>query len=80
MKRVRVPCTRCKGCGTVELNGVYADTLKALAKSGETWAAALSRVMGCEATAMNSRLEQMEMKGLVTSRRYGRRRFFKVAG
>lgn len=73
-------CPYCKGRGTVELTGEYAVTLEFMRKvGGEIWAAELARNMGIAPTAMCNRLAALEADGFVTSRRFGRRRLFKVA-
>lgn len=77
----RVPCGHCRGCGTVEVTGVYADTLALLRKQqDEVSGAELARVAGCKATAMCNRLARLERMGLATSRKYGRERLFKAKG
>lgn len=74
----RCPC--CRGSGQVALTGVYLDTLTLLAKQGkEMTGAELSRLAGCKETTMNQRLDQLERKGLLVSRTYGRKRLFRVA-
>lgn len=74
-----VPCTHCGGTGRIELTGVFADTLDLLRRQKvEVTAADLSRLDGCAATAMSMRLGRLEGLGLVTSRRYGRLRLYRV--
>ena len=74
---VRCPC--CSGNGVIELTGVYLETLVLLRQQDEEVTAAdLSKRDGCNATAMNNRLAALERLGLATSRRYGRKRLFKV--
>lgn len=72
-------CPHCKGSGAVELNGVYAETL-ALLRSSPTpiSGAALARLAGCQATAMNNRLTALEHLGYASSYRYGRERRFQA--
>lgn len=76
MPRIVVICSTCQGAGKVDLNGVYADTLKLLRKCGEATGAELARIDGCAATAMNNRLAALERHGLARSRRYGRKRLY----
>lgn len=76
----RVRCPHCRGAGEVELTGVYAETLALLRRHGkEASGAALARLDGCKATAMNNRLAALERLGLASSRRYGRERLFRPA-
>ncbi len=75
MKR---PCPCCGGTGTIDLTGVYADTLKLLRRTGEATGAALARADGCKASAMNNRLAALERMGLAQSRRYGRERLYRA--
>ncbi len=76
---ITVCCGHCKGRGYVELDGVYLDTLALLVRHGsEVTGADLAREAGVKATAMNNRLAALECHGVATSRRYGRKRFFKA--
>lgn len=80
MTAVMVTCPCCCGAGVVELTGVFADTLafvRGLAR--ETTGAELGRLLGIERTAANNRLAALEKKGLLASRRHGRRRLYRVA-
>ena len=77
-KHNKVKCTRCNGTGKRPLTGVYAATLDLLRQQGESTGAFLSRIAGCEATAMNNRLSMLEQLGAATSRRDGRERIFKA--
>lgn len=74
----KVKCKCCAGTGSIELTGVYADTLALLRKAGETSGASLAKVAGCKSTAMNNRLAALEGHGLATSRPYGRLRLFRA--
>lgn len=72
-----IPCECCRGTGVRELTGEYAATLARLRElGGERTGAELARLMGVKATAMNNRLAALERLGLVTSRRWGRKRLF----
>jgi DNA-binding transcriptional ArsR family regulator len=75
-----VKCKFCNGNGKMELTGVCAETLDLLDATGEASGADLAKAAGCKATAMNQRLSYLENHGLATSRRYGRKRLFKVKG
>lgn len=75
---ILVRCTCCRGTGTVELTGEYLETFRALQAAGETWGARLAAILGCKPTAANNRLARLKEKGLVISRRYGRRVFYRV--
>lgn len=76
---VTVPCPMCEGCGRIELTGEYRETFEVLRAMGrEANGVELAALMGVKPTAMNNRLASLERHGLVTSRRYGRRRLFKV--
>lgn len=71
----RVKCPHCQGAGTVELTGVYAETLAILKRhSGHPPlnGAALAVIAGCEPTAMNNRLKALEKHGLAIGQRFGR--------
>jgi len=73
----QVQCSCCGGTGTVALTGVYFDTLGLLRKQKEEiHGAALARIAGCNATAMNNRLAYLEENGFVTSCVYGRKKLF----
>lgn len=74
-------CPHCAGKGTIELTGIYAETLTLLRQQRrEVSGADLARVAGCKATAMCNRLAALERHGLAVSRRYGRKRLFRVKG
>lgn len=75
---MRIRCGYCQGRGTRRLGQVYAETLLLLRQVGPSWAAKLARLAGCEATAMNNRLESLEKMFLVKSRRQGRKRIFEA--
>jgi hypothetical protein len=56
-KSVRVRCKSCKGRGSIELSGVYRDTLELLrSQESECTGAQLALISGCKAPAMNNRL------------------------
>ena len=70
-------CRRCGGHGTVALNGVHAETLAYIradgyGRNGAEWA----RLIGCEHTAMNNRLDWLEKHGFLASRQHGKSRIF----
>jgi hypothetical protein len=67
-----VQCTHCGGTGTVELTGVYAETLRLLIANPGRNGAELARIAACNATAMNNRLAALERKGVASGTRYGR--------
>ena len=73
-----VKCKACGGTGTIELTGVYAETLALLRSSGEISGAALARTAGVKPTAMNNRLAVLAKHGLARSRPYGRQRLYKA--
>jgi hypothetical protein len=80
MKAVRVVCKCCKGEGSIELTGIYAETLFVLSRqTEEVSGAALARVVGCNNTAMCNRLKALEGHGLAVSRPYGRKLLWRVA-
>jgi hypothetical protein len=80
MTTVRVRCQRCHGTGSIELTGIYRDTLELLrSQKGECTGAQLARISGCKGTAMNNRLAALERHGLAVSRRYGREKLFRFA-
>ena len=73
-----LPCSHCQGSGLVELTGEYLTTLLRVRDLGrEVTGAELGRLMGVKGPAMNNRLARLERLGLVTSRRQGKRRFFR---
>jgi|HubBroStandDraft_4_1064222.scaffolds.fasta_scaffold00070_5 DNA-binding transcriptional ArsR family regulator len=73
------PCPRCKGAGTIEFDGVWSDTLRALKRqSREINGADLARIIGANPTAVNNRLTALERMGLATGRVYGRQRLWKA--
>jgi hypothetical protein len=67
-----VLCTHCGGTGTVELTGIYADTLTLLIRHPGLNGAELAEIAGCKPTAMNNRLISLERKGVANGTRYGR--------
>jgi hypothetical protein len=67
-----VECTHCGGSGSIELTGVYAETLNLVILHPGRNGAALAGIAGCEPTAMNNRLRAMERRGVVTGKRFGR--------
>ncbi len=75
---MRRPCPCCGGTGSVELTGIYSDTLALLRRAGEATGAALARADGCKGPAMCNRLAALERMGLAQSRRYGRERLYRV--
>ncbi len=76
---VTIRCHLCNGTGHALLTGECLTTLIALAeRTGETTGAELAKSMGVKATAMNNRLAALERHGLVTSRRWGRKRLYKA--
>lgn len=72
-----VQCTHCGGSGSIELTGVYADTLNLLIRHPMKNGAALAKLAKCKATAMCNRLKAMERLGVVVSKRHGRQLFWK---
>ena len=91
MSNVKIQCGHCGGSGEVEITGVYAETMEYARTytrvslrlpnvvSPEFTGALLAQAYaGCKASAMNNRLARLEQLGLLTSRRYGRVRLFKV--
>lgn len=76
---VLIPCSHCRGTGSVEFTGEYADTLAILRNlGGEVTGAELSRQFGIAPTAMNNRLVILERMGLAVSRAYGRKKFYRA--
>ena len=72
---IRIKCSRCKGRGTVELNGAYFDTLTVLASHDDPISGAeLAREMDVSSTAMCNRLVALERLDLIEGARYGRER------
>lgn len=71
-----VECTHCHGSGSIELTGVYAETLNIVIRFPNRNGAALAKIAGCEPTAMNNRLTGLEKKGLVMGRKHGRQIFW----
>lgn len=77
MSADRVPCKCCRGTGSVEFTGVYADTLALLHKHGkEVTGAELGREAGVKGEAMCNRLARLEELGFAKSRTYGRERLY----
>lgn len=74
-----VPCPRCCGKGTVELNDVLTRTLALLRRQkAEINGAALARLDGCGPNAMDNRLVDLERAGLASGRRNGRERLWRA--
>ena len=71
-----VVCGHCYGTGSVELTGVYAETLGLLIRHPGLNGAALAAKAGCKATAMNNRLTALERHGVATGKRHGREIFW----
>jgi hypothetical protein len=65
-------CTHCQGTGTIELTGVYAETLTLIIRRPGLNGAELAKLAGCNGTAMNNRLKALERHGLATGTRFGR--------
>ena len=72
-----VQCPHCGGTGTVELTGIYADTLRLLIRRPGLNGAALAKIAGCKATAMNNRLKALEGHGVAEGEQYGRQIIWK---
>lgn len=72
-----VVCTHCGGTGTVELTGVYAETLSLVIANPGKNGAALAALAGCQATAMNNRLTALERKGVIAGDRHGRQKLWR---
>lgn len=79
-KTCHVVCTHCMGTGTVELTGVYADTLSLVIANPGKNGAELARLAGCNATAMNNRLVSLERKGVAIGTKHGRQTTWKHKG
>ncbi len=67
-----VVCKHCGGTGSIELTGVYADTLRLVIRYPKRNGAALAKRAGCKATAMNNRLKALERHGVVVAEIHGR--------
>lgn len=77
--QIKITCCQCQGTGQVPLASCYAESLKLLESLGrEATPAELSKRTGTTATAMNNRMTYLESRGLVRSRRDGKRRLFSV--
>jgi predicted transcriptional regulator len=76
MRHITVPCGHCGGKGRIPLTGVYAATLELLRLHGPVNGAALARLDGCKATAMNNRLAVLATYGLVACKRNGREKLY----
>ena len=77
--RPEVPCPCCKGTGKVEMSGVYGKTWALLKRQRrEINGAALARLAGCQATAMNNRLVRLQKLGLAIGRWHGRERLWRA--
>lgn len=70
--RAYVQCTHCGGTGTIELTGVYADTLGLVIRNPGLNGAELAKLSKCEATAMNNRLNALQRLGVASGQKYGR--------
>jgi hypothetical protein len=76
---VMVACPCCGGEGWVELTGTYRETLVLLKRQrAEVNGAALAKLCGIKATAMNNRLIYLERLGLAVGRRNGRERLWRA--
>lgn len=74
-----IPCGHCRGTGRIELTGIYAETLALLKKQRKPLnGAALAKLAGCKATAMNNRLVALEKHGLAEGILYGRERLWRA--
>jgi hypothetical protein len=67
-----VVCGHCEGTGSVELSGVYAETLGILIGHPDLNGAALAELAHCKPTAMNNRLKALERHGVAIGKRFGR--------
>lgn len=67
-----VVCTHCNGTGAIELTGVYAETLILVISNPGLNGAALAKLAGCKATAMNNRLNALERHGVAEGKQFGR--------
>jgi hypothetical protein len=76
--KLTTTCNHCKGTGTVEVTGVYLETLHGLRRltkaHGYTTAAKSAEWFGCSATALNNRLSWLERHGFASSTKFGRER------
>ena len=80
----RIKCSCCNGKGTILLTGVYAETLKILRRlcrkpprhGGYCVANVHQDLFGCNATALNNRLDYLEKQGFAKSYKFGRQRRF----
>ncbi len=72
-----VVCTRCCGTGSIELTGVYAETLALVIRHPGLNGAALAKKAGCQATAMNNRLKALERLGVAVGKKFGRQIIWK---
>lgn len=68
-----VVCTHCGGTGSIELTGVYAETLGLLIRKPGLHGAALAKLAGCTGEAMCNRLKALERQGLAVGKRHGRK-------
>lgn len=76
MSKARVICTHCRGSGSIELTGVYAETLDLVVRNPNFNGAELAASAGCKTTAMNNRLVALERMGLICGKRFGRMRIW----
>lgn len=68
MKRPLVPCSRCEGCGKVELPYELWQTLQLVARNRSVTAIEVHRLLrmgGSSTTAANNRLEDLRRLGLL---------------
>lgn len=75
---IKVVCSRCKGVGSLVLNGCYMDTLVALASHEPITGSGLAQEMGIAGNAMCNRLVALERLGLARGERYGRTRTWRI--
>lgn len=71
-----VVCTHCGGTGSIELTGVYAETLALVIRHPGKHGAVLAAIAKCKPCAMCNRLKRLEALGLVSSKRFGRKLFW----
>lgn len=72
-----VVCTHCGGTGSIELTGVYAETLALVIRKPGLNGAALAKIAKCKACAMCNRLVALERMGLVYAQQHGRQRLWR---
>lgn len=77
---VALTCPHCRGTGRTTLSPAYAATWEVLKhRADEFTAASLAESWAVPATRVNNQLAALERHGLLTSRRAGRERWFRVA-